>query len=66
MPNFWKNLFSHDELTINVRQESDKVYAKILDNVRLGILNSEHYDILVGKKDTIEYAYSRNMFSRFS
>lgn len=50
MPNLWQNLFTYDELTINVRQKSDKIYATILNNVRLGILSAKDYEILAKRQ----------------
>ncbi|CAH0380811.1 unnamed protein product, partial [Bemisia tabaci] len=34
--NLWKNLFTYDELLINMRQKSDPSFCELLANVRLG------------------------------
>lgn len=39
--NLWHDLFSFEELTVNVRQQGDKAYADILSRIRLGIVD-EH------------------------
>ena len=36
--NLWQNLFTYDELTINMRQKNDITYSKILSRVCLGFL----------------------------
>lgn len=48
--NLWKELFSYDELTINMRQQKDKTYANILSNVRLGILSFEDTQFLLKRQ----------------
>ena len=37
--NIWNELFSYDELTINMRQKDDLSYSKILSRIRVGLLN---------------------------
>lgn len=37
--NFWKELFSYDELTINVRQHEDTEFENALSEIRLGIVS---------------------------
>lgn len=44
--NLWKELFSYDELTENVRQQSDQVYAAALSEIRLGILSKSSEELL--------------------
>jgi len=39
-------VFEYDELTINVRQHGDKVYANLLSNIRLGHIDDEEYKLL--------------------
>uniref|UniRef100_A0A8D8Z998 ATP-dependent DNA helicase n=1 Tax=Cacopsylla melanoneura TaxID=428564 RepID=A0A8D8Z998_9HEMI len=43
---FWKELFTYDELTINVRQNKDQEFASILSRARIGALNDEDVNIL--------------------
>ena len=40
---------SYDELTINVRQQNDKRYAKILEDIRIGELTNKDEDWLLNK-----------------
>lgn len=47
--NLWKDLFSYDELTINVRQQSDRSYANILSRIRLGIVDEYDQEELEGR-----------------
>lgn len=61
--NLWKHLFTYDELIINVRQQSDEEFARILANVRLGLLSNKDYEILAKNKlelntDTFESCLS--------
>lgn len=44
--NLWKQLFTYDELTENVRQRSDQEFVNILSNIRLGILTDDDYKVL--------------------
>ena len=44
--NLWRELFSYDELTQNVRQQSDLEFAKTLGHIRLGILDDADYHVL--------------------
>lgn len=44
--NLWKTLLTYDELTINMRQESDKNFAQILHNIRIGKLSETDEKVL--------------------
>lgn len=44
--NLWKEIFSYDELTQNVRQKSDQEYAKALANIRLGVITEDDFKML--------------------
>lgn len=37
--NLWADLFSYDELSINVRQQSDYEFADMLSRIRVGMIN---------------------------
>lgn len=39
--NLWKNLFSYDELRINMRQKTDPKFFDLLADVRLGFLSEK-------------------------
>ena len=39
-------MFQYNELTINLRQHGDKVYANLLSHIRLGHINDEEYKVL--------------------
>ena len=43
--NIWQQ-FHYDKLTINMRQGSDKDYAELIQNVRLGQLTESHHTML--------------------
>ena len=43
------NLLTYDELTINVRQKSDMVYAGILDGIRVGFIDEKDETWLLNK-----------------
>lgn len=45
-PNLWKDLFSYDELTINMRQKNDPTFADILTRTRLGFLTKKDQELL--------------------
>ncbi|XP_066585622.1 ATP-dependent DNA helicase pif1-like [Prorops nasuta] len=47
---FWTNLFSYDELTINMRQKADNTYKDILSKIRIGIVQDSDTKILLSKK----------------
>lgn len=51
--NLWKELFTYDELTQNVRQKSDQDYANALANIRLGVLTDAHRKMLESRKINI-------------
>lgn len=63
--NLWKELFDYDELTVNVRQQSDQEFAKALSNIRLGILSDDDNRLLservidLGGNDTTERCLSK-------
>ncbi|XP_066599998.1 uncharacterized protein [Prorops nasuta] len=46
----WTNLFSYDELTINMRQKTDNTYKDILSSIRIGIVQYADTQILLSKK----------------
>ena len=46
----WRNLFSYDELTINMRQKDEKEFAAILCRVRLGYITKEDVNVLENRK----------------
>jgi DNA replication protein DnaC len=47
----WQS-FTYDELTINMRQKGDAVYANLLSNVRVGIFTDEHNSLLQNRMIT--------------
>ncbi|KYN13600.1 DNA repair and recombination protein pif1, mitochondrial, partial [Trachymyrmex cornetzi] len=47
--NLW-TLFDYDELTINMRQQGDESYRKLLSRIRVGLLTPSDYDILEKRK----------------
>ncbi|XP_066599997.1 uncharacterized protein [Prorops nasuta] len=46
----WTNLFSYDELTINMRQKADNTYKDILSRIRIGTVQDSDTKILLSKK----------------
>lgn len=45
-PNLWKELFSYDELTINMRQKNDHVFGELLNRIRMSIVTcQDHYTL---------------------
>ena len=46
----WRNLFSYDELTINMRQKDEKKFVAVLSRVRLGYITNE--DVHIFRKTT--------------
>lgn len=47
--NLWQELFTYDELTINMRQKDDATYAAILQRARAGFLTNEDVHTLESK-----------------
>lgn len=45
-PNIWKNLFTYDELTLNMRQENDQMYGELLNRIRLGVVTQQDLNAL--------------------
>lgn len=48
--NIWQDLFSYDELTINMRQKDDKKFVDLLSRIRLGIVSEEDMQVLSEKR----------------
>uniref|UniRef100_A0A6V7J942 ATP-dependent DNA helicase n=1 Tax=Bracon brevicornis TaxID=1563983 RepID=A0A6V7J942_9HYME len=48
--NLWVDLFSHDELTINMRQKTDLVYAELLARLRIGHMTGKDIKLLESRK----------------
>ena len=46
----WRNLFSYEELTINMRQKDEKEFVAILSRVRLGYITKEDAAKLENRK----------------
>ena len=46
----WRNLFSYDELTINMRQKDEKEFVAILSRVCLGYITKEDVSVLENRK----------------
>ncbi|XP_066600982.1 ATP-dependent DNA helicase pif1-like [Prorops nasuta] len=46
----WRNLFSYDELRINMQQKTDNTYKDILSRIRIGIVQYSDIQILLSKK----------------
>ncbi|XP_048514971.1 uncharacterized protein LOC125501890 [Athalia rosae] len=46
----WRNLFTYDELTINMRQKNDRTYREILSRIRLGIVTDMDTKMLSSRK----------------
>ncbi|XP_066600007.1 uncharacterized protein [Prorops nasuta] len=46
----WTNLFSYDELKINMRQKGDTLYKDILSRIRIGTVQDSDTKILLSKK----------------
>ena len=46
----WRNLFSYDELTINMRQKDEKEFVAILSRVRLGYITKDDANVLENQK----------------
>ncbi|EZA51529.1 ATP-dependent DNA helicase PIF1, partial [Ooceraea biroi] len=46
----WTNLFDYDELRINMRQQGDDTYRKLLSRVRIGLLTKSDNEILERRK----------------
>lgn len=40
-PNLWKELFCYDELTVNMRQKNDQLFAEMLNRFRMGKVTSQ-------------------------
>lgn len=45
-PNLWKDLFSYDELTVNMRQKNYQVFGEMLNRIRLGIVTNQDLNAL--------------------
>lgn len=52
--NLWADLFSYDELTINVRQQSDMQYADILSRIRMGFVTRNDEEAIRGRQITFQ------------
>lgn len=48
--NIWNDLFTYDELRINMRQQSDVNYRKLLSRIRLGIVTNDDIVVLNSRK----------------
>jgi len=44
------NLFEYDELTLNMRQQGDEIYGRILKRMRVGLMCEEDHKILESRK----------------
>lgn len=53
--NIWKELFTYDELLINMRQKDDPEFARILHAIRLGKLSEEAEETLRSHEIKIDY-----------
>ncbi|KAI5733727.1 hypothetical protein M8J76_015236 [Diaphorina citri] len=54
VPNLWKDLFSYDELTINMRQKDDSIFADMLTRIRLGVLSQKDESTLTDRLVSLE------------
>ncbi|XP_063978978.1 ATP-dependent DNA helicase PIF1-like [Diachasmimorpha longicaudata] len=52
--NLWLDLFSYDELTINMRQKKDRVYGELLSRLRVGDISGEDSKLLQSRKHNIQ------------
>ncbi|XP_048514295.1 uncharacterized protein LOC125501742 [Athalia rosae] len=50
----WCNLFTCDELTINMRQKNDQTYREIFSRIRLGIVTDSDTKMLSSRKITFK------------
>lgn len=48
--NLWADLFSYDELTINVRQQSDTAFGDLLSRIRLGNMTTGDIEMLQARQ----------------
>lgn len=46
----WRNLFSYDELTINMRQKHDQSYRELLTRIRVGLVTESDTAMLISRK----------------
>lgn len=46
IPNLWTELFSYDELTLNMRQLDDSTFVEMLKRIRVGVTTQSDRDIL--------------------
>ncbi|XP_014299180.2 uncharacterized protein LOC103578710 [Microplitis demolitor] len=56
--NIWSNLFSYEELTINMRQKTDKVYGELLSRVRVNSMTADDIKLLEQRKIIIDPSLS--------
>lgn len=52
--NLWENLFTYDELNINMRQKTDQSYGELLSRVRIGNMTKEDIMLLEQRKINID------------
>lgn len=45
-PNLWKQLFSYDELTINMRQKNDHLFGEMLNRLRMDVVTTTDHHTL--------------------
>ncbi|XP_063993914.1 ATP-dependent DNA helicase pif1-like [Diachasmimorpha longicaudata] len=48
--NIWTDLFSYDELTINMGQQKDRAYGDLLSQLRVGMITAENIKILESRQ----------------
>ncbi|XP_053596153.1 ATP-dependent DNA helicase PIF1-like [Microplitis demolitor] len=56
--NLWSDLFSYEELAINMRQKTDKVYSELLSRVRVSSMTFDDIKLLEQRKITIDSSLS--------
>ncbi|XP_034934690.1 ATP-dependent DNA helicase PIF1-like [Chelonus insularis] len=56
--NLWKNLFSYDELILNMRQKTDSEYNDLLARLRVGATTSYDVKLLEQRKKVITHVNS--------
>ncbi|XP_074111642.1 uncharacterized protein LOC141535587 [Cotesia typhae] len=58
--NLWTDLFSYEELRINMRQKTDNIYGQLLSRVRVASMTNDDIKLLEQRKITIEPSLSYN------
>lgn len=60
MPNLWIELFTYDELTINMRQINDSDFVDMLNRIRLGVTTKKDRELLSTRLLTLKSDSNEN------